>query len=139
MSLGTRKATFEGVAKGREVTVQLAIVVDTAEGDYLISDILEQSINQSLSAPSFSTDWIIRGVHPCWGREVADIPLDDLADGAGRMHYIGYNENFGNYRAGAGLSLATKPATPRLRIGLAHGARTTTRARTSSSTPTSCA
>ncbi|MCY3657434.1 MAG: hypothetical protein OXG36_00240, partial [Caldilineaceae bacterium] len=84
-----------------------------------------QSINQSLSAPSFSTDWIIRGVFPCYrDRERADIPLDDLADDAGRMYYIGYNENFGNYRSGGDWpfnTFTTKPETPRLRIGLAHG------------------
>ena len=39
---------------GVEVTVQMAIVVDTADGKYLISDILEQSINQSLTEPAFS-------------------------------------------------------------------------------------
>ena len=41
MSLGSRKIAFEGIKTGTEVTVQLAIVVDTAEGDYLISDILQ--------------------------------------------------------------------------------------------------
>ena len=56
VSLGTRKQTFTGVATGKEVTVQMAIVVDTAEGDYLISDILEATVNQSLTAPSFSTE-----------------------------------------------------------------------------------
>ena len=57
MSLGSRKIAFEGIKTGTEVTIQLAIVVDTAEGDYLISDILEQSINQSLTAPAFSGPW----------------------------------------------------------------------------------
>ncbi len=57
LSLGSRKIAFEGIKTGTEVTVQLAIVVDTAEGDYLISDILQQSINQSLTAPAFSGPW----------------------------------------------------------------------------------
>ena len=57
LSLGTRKTTFEGVDTGREVTVQMAIVTDTADGGYLISDILEKSILQSLTAPSFSGPW----------------------------------------------------------------------------------
>ena len=39
LSLGSRKTTFDGVDTGREVTVQMAIVVDTADGKYLISDI----------------------------------------------------------------------------------------------------
>ena len=57
LSLGSRKTTFDGVDTGREVTVQMAIVVDTADGKYLISDILEKSINQSLTEPSFSGNW----------------------------------------------------------------------------------
>ncbi len=120
LSLGSRKATFEGVATGTEVTVQMAIVVDTAEGDYLISDILETSVNQSLTAPSFSTGWIVKGRHEGFGDNFAnlvDIPLPDL----GMLYYIGYNANFGNYRAGANLTFPTEPSTPRLRIGLAHG------------------
>ncbi len=124
LSLGTRKATFEGVATGTEVTVQMAIVVDTAEGDYLISDILERSINQSLTEPSFSTGWAVKGSHDGFGDAFPNrvgYPLDDLADGMGRLYYIGYNANFGNYRAGEGLTFPTDPATPRLRIGLAHG------------------
>ena len=56
-SLATRKATFEGVDTGTEVTVEMAIVVDTADGDYLISDIMRKKINQSLTEPAFSTGW----------------------------------------------------------------------------------
>ncbi|MYA05435.1 MAG: hypothetical protein F4Y37_12625 [Caldilineaceae bacterium SB0664_bin_22] len=57
LSLGSKKTTFDGVDTGRKVTVQMAIVVDTADGKYLISDILEKSINQSLTEPSFSGSW----------------------------------------------------------------------------------
>jgi hypothetical protein len=123
LALGARKATFEGVATGTEVKVQMAIVVDTAEGDYLISDILETSINQSLSKPSFSTGWTIKGAHDGFlgiFTDLVDIPLDDLADDMGRMYYIGYNENFANYRPGTAVYKHV-PATPRLRIGLLHG------------------
>ena len=123
LSLGSRKATFDGVAKGREVTVQLAIVVDTAEGDYLISDILEQRVNQSLSAPSFSNDWNIKGIHDCFRTTLpypfpnrVDIPYPEL----GQFYYLGYNENFANYRPGTAV-YNHRPETPRLRIGLAHG------------------
>lgn len=55
--LGSKKTTFDGVDTGRKVTVQMAIVVDTADGKYLISDILEKTVNQSLTAPSFSSSW----------------------------------------------------------------------------------
>ena len=119
LSLGTRKTTFDAVATGQEVTVQMAVVVDTAEGDYLISDILEQSINQSLTKPAFSTEWIVKGKHDCFGTNfpnLVDIPLPDL----GMLYYIGYNENFANYRPGTAKYI-TKPATPRFRIGLTHG------------------
>ncbi len=37
------------------------------------------------------------------------------------MYYIGYNENFGNYRS-TDDDLETQPLTPRFRIGLAHAA-----------------
>ena len=97
----------------------MAIVVDTAEGDYLISDILEQSINQSLTAPSFSTGWIIQGRHPAFVNVFThrvNIPMPDL----GRLYYIGYNENFANYRPGTAV-YNYRPETPRLRMGLAHG------------------
>ena len=117
LSLGSRKTTFERVATGKEVTVQMAIVVDTAEGDYLISDILEATVNQSLTAPAFSTEWLLSNFNPAWVDLYRAIPLPEL----GRMYYLGYNANFGNYRAGKGLTFTTEPATPRFRIGLVHG------------------
>ena len=46
----------------------MAIVVDTAEGDYLISDILEATVHQSLTAPAFSTEWIVKGAAPVASR-----------------------------------------------------------------------
>lgn len=120
LSLGMRQATFDEVATGVQVTAQMAIVVDTAMGAYLISDILSANVNQSLTTPSFSTEWSIRHSHPSIDNAIPspqDIPLPDW----GRMYYIGYNANFGNYRAGEGLTLATWPFTPTFRIGLAHG------------------
>ena len=108
----------------------MAIVVDTADGKYLISDILEQSINQSLTEPSFSTGW--RRVTAATDADASDTTEDDTANGfqiataaidAGMMYYVGYNENFGNYKAASGLT--TTPTTPRLRIGLAHSANET--------------
>lgn len=126
VSLGTSKVAFDKVDTGVEVTVQLAIVTDTADGDYVISDILETNINQSLTEPSFSGKW-----HQLVGREgevTADTDLgtpgwqyDTEEVGGGMMYYIGYNENFANYRAGT-AEYITKPSTPRLRIGLAHSA-----------------
>lgn len=109
LSLGSRKATFTGIRTGIEAKVQMAIVVDTAYGDYLISDILEHRIDQSLTKPAFmTTDWR-QGVTPA---AKTHIP-------GGTFYYVGYNEAFGNYKAESGL--LTRPHTPRLRIGLAHG------------------
>ena len=119
LSLGSRKATFEDVETGKVVKVQMAIVVDHADGDYLISDILEMSIDQSLSKPAFGTGW---------NRVTSNSDNDNAADGfqyaseaigGGMMYYIGYNENFGNVRAGT-ATINTDPSTARLRIGLAH-------------------
>jgi hypothetical protein len=166
LSLGSTKTTFEGIKTGTEVTVQLAIVVDTAEGDYLISDILAKSIHQSLTAPAFSGPWYrtrtggsslsitlggttisdvapdIRlrdlkkdGASPLAGTELAaslkkyddvlkekDFQYDSERVANGRMYYIGYNENFANYRPGTAnpAAYSHSPSTPRLRIGLAH-------------------
>ncbi|MYD91811.1 MAG: hypothetical protein F4Y08_16010 [Caldilineaceae bacterium SB0662_bin_9] len=115
LSLGTRKATFEEVATGTEVKVQMAIVVDTAEGDYLISDILEASVHQSLTAPAFYTDKLQR---IATGGDSANVLVTFDEVPGGTFYYVGYNENFGNYKA---TGLNTYPRTPRLRIGLAHG------------------
>ncbi len=135
LALGSRTATFEGVATGTEVTVQMAIVVDTAEGDYLISDTLEQSIHQSLTEPSFSRAW--RRVTALGDSDATapgvqlhegDVPFASKALKAGRMYYVGYNENFGNYKSHDD-ALVTAPATARLRIGLAHADQETDGAR----------
>ncbi len=120
MALGARKTTFDTVATGTEVTVQMAIVVDTPDGDYLISDILEQSINQSLTEPSFSTGWLRVAALAEDDDDTTD--ADETAAAqfravAGEMYYVGYNEQFANYRANG---LRSVPGTPRLRIGLAN-------------------
>jgi len=109
LSLGTRKATFTGVETGTKVKVQLALVVDTADGAYLVSDILEASIIQSIPAPSFMTrlKWALSLF---LALDIGSIPNSTF-------YYVGYNENFGNYKA---TGLTTMPSTARLRIGLAH-------------------
>ena len=131
LSLGSRKTTFEGVETGREVQVQMAIVVDTADGKYLISDILEQSINQSLTEPNFYTGWnritatteptpvdaAVTATHDGWQLSTASID-------AGKMYYVGYNQNFANYKSDDSR-LRTVPGTSRLRIGLAHSSEET--------------
>ncbi len=120
LSLGSRKVTFDGVETGKVVQVQMAIVVDTADGKYLISDILEQSINQSLTEPSFSTAWkkVTGATLPKRTGKAADLKINSQVV-AGSLYYVGYNENFGNYKSDDS-SLTTSPSTARLRIGLAH-------------------
>ena len=113
LALDTRQVTFDNVATGTEVTVQLAIVVDTAAGDYLISDILEADVHQSLSPPRFWRQ-VRRG--PSGGPWEAGQATD------GRYYFIGYGETFLNYKqAPGGPAIRTLPATPRLRVGLVHG------------------
>ena len=109
LSLSSREATFTGVKINTKVTVQMAIVVETEDGDYLISNILEQSINQILTQPAFMTTEWKQGVTPSAKKKVP----------GGAFYYVGYNEAFGNYKAEAGL--LTRPQAARLRIGLAHG------------------
>ena len=118
VSLGTRKQTFTDVATAAKVTAQLAIVVDTAEGDYLISDILEASVNQSLTAPSFSSKFL--QVVTASNGDLTNLTDPETREvPKGTFYYVGYNQIFGNYKAATGL--ITWPRTPRLRIGLAHG------------------
>lgn len=109
LPLGSRKTTFTGVESDTKVTVQMAIVVETADGDYLISHILEQSINHRLAKPAFMTTEWKQGVTSSAKRHVP----------GGTFYYVGYNEAFGNYKAESGL--LTRPRVARLRIGLAHG------------------
>ena len=117
LSLGSRSTTFSGVETGTEVTVQMAIVVDTADGDYLISDILSDSINQSLTAPSFSAT--VMRVQTIADSTATPPTVEVLEETPGTMYYVGYNENFGNYKADT-YSITTQPVTARLRIGLAN-------------------
>ena len=129
LSLGSKKTTFDGVDTGEEVTVQMAIVVDTPDGKYLISDILEQSIKQSLTKPVFSTGWNrITGTADATAN-VAETSsthgwqLATASIAAGKMYYVGYNANFSNIKSDDSR-LLTNPTTARLRIGLAHQVET---------------
>ena len=130
LPLGTRTTTFDGINTGREVTVQMAIVVATADGDYLISDILEKSIHQSLTAPAFHTE--IRRVMTAImttatvdERPTPTVTTQEVTEKTrGTFYYVGYNENFGNYKKHPdGTAFPTRPATPRFRLGLAHAAQ----------------
>ncbi len=123
LSLGSKKTSFDGVETGREVQVQMAIVVDTADGKYLISDILEKSIDQSLTEPSFTTS-VIRlqtiATDGADGEAGTDDDIEEVTQKtAGTFYYVGYNENFGNYKERTG-GFVTSPTTARLRIGLAN-------------------
>ena len=129
---GSEQVTFDEVKTGTEVTVQLAIVVVTANGDYVISDILETSVNQSLTEPSFGGRWH-QLVESTPGTNDATDDVDPIKAGhqydtrqiaGGMMYYVGYNENFANYRKGTAV-YTHKPLTSRLRIGLAHSANET--------------
>ena len=130
LSLGLNKTTFDGVKTGAEIRVEMAIVVGTAEGDYLISDILRQDTSQSLGTPSFSGKWhqllpTPQTDDPVWTTPDADgdpnnghqYTFEEV--GGSGLYYIGYGQNFTNYRKGT-AEAKSSPETPRLRIGLAH-------------------
>lgn len=129
LSLGLNKTTFDGVKTGAEIRVEMAIVVGTAEGDYLISDILRQDTSQSLGTPSFSGKWHqLLQTTPGTGFPTPDADPDTPGHqytfeevGGGSMYYIGFGQNFTNYRKGTAAT-SQSPETPRLRIGLAHAA-----------------
>ena len=130
LSLGLNKTTFDGVKTGAEIRVEMAIVVGTAEGDYLISNILRQDTSQSLGTPSFSGKWH-QLLHDPEGADqwaTADADPDTIGHqytfeevGGGSMYYIGYGQNFTNYKKGT-AETNQSPVTTRLRIGLAHAA-----------------
>ncbi len=113
LALGTRTAAFDGVRTGTEVRVELGVVVETDGDAYLVSDVVGATIDQSISPPTFFTTNWKQGVAP----HLVQTPI-----AGGTFYYVGYNEAFGNYRAASGL--LTRPQTPRLRIGLAHGSET---------------
>ncbi len=75
--------------------------VDTSDGNYLIRDILEASINQSLTAPAFGGKW-----------HRVPATTDANADKAGLMYYVGHNEEFANYRLAAPIPATTRPDPP---------------------------
>ncbi len=131
-TLGTRTTTFDGIRTGVQVTAEMAIVVDTPGGSFVVSDILRTSVNQSLTEPSFGGEWhqLVEEVggnrHDTRDLD-PDTPghqYDTARIGGGRMYYIGYNENFANYRSGT-AQYTHRPSTSRLRIGLAHSANET--------------
>lgn len=115
-SLGTRSIKFDEVAKGTEIEVQLAIVTETPDGKYLISDIHSSAINQSLSKPLFYSTF--KGSYVTVAAAAPDTAQQIETKDIGKFYFIGYNENFHNYKADG---LTTRPSTPRLRIGLRHG------------------
>ena len=118
LSPGSRKVTFDQVKTGTEVTVQLAIVVVTADGDYVVSDILETSVNQNLTEPSFGGRWhqLVEGTPGSNDTtndadpNTAGHQYDTRRIAGGMMYYVGYNENFANYRKGTAV-YAHKPVT----------------------------
>lgn len=135
LALGKRKVVFDGVRKGTEATVQMAIVVNTADGDYLISDILEADFRQSLSPPSFRGH-VRRGLprdgwddnptcrqHGVGTRRCGEVRNNDahFQMTPGLFYYIGYSEAFFNYKPVPGQPIAYHPTTPRLRVGVRHG------------------
>lgn len=131
LSLGLNKTTFDGVKTGAEIRVEMAIVVGTAEGDYLISDILREETSQSLGTPSFSGKWHQLLQTPQTDDDAWVTPdADPIAPGhqytfeevgGSGLYYIGYGQNFTNYRKGTAAT-SQSPETPRLRIGLVHAA-----------------
>ncbi len=128
LALGKRTAVFEDVQTGTEATLQMALVVRTPDGDYLISDILEADFHQSLSPPAFrgpvrrglAQGCELRPTEPAYEPQVS-VHQCTFEATRGMVYFIGYSEAFFNYKPAPGHPFATDPATPRLRIGLVHG------------------
>lgn len=119
---GVHRTTFDKVQTGAEVTVQIALVTHVADDAHVISNVVQSAIHQSLTEPAFFTGWQRVSAEDNAAEDPArEFVLASTAVGTGRMYYIGYNANFGNYRS-TDVDLETQPLTPRFRIGLAHAA-----------------
>ena len=118
---GATQTAFDGIKTGQTVAVRMAIGAAHLDGDCLISDILETSINQSLTEPAFTTGW--QRVTATTDADTAGFQFAAEAV-AGPMHCIGHNEHFGNDRS-TDADFVTVPAPPRLHIGRAHSANET--------------
>ena len=123
MALATDKVTFEDIALGEEVTVELAIVTEHPGGKYLISNILQATLLQSLARPSFSSGvWEITAIDDVLTTTVNEFKTAPVGNGnhfnKDVFYYVGYNEVFANYYLTGANSV---PQTDRLRIGVRHG------------------
>ena len=112
--LGITSVTFKNVATHTEAEVQMALVVASASGDVVVSDILQTNVLENLAEqglegqalllmdkPSFSTPWEYQATE---GSNL--IPNDQLSGDylvnykktpQGGFYYIGYGYNFVNY------------------------------------------
>ena len=98
VSLGTRQVAFDGIETGRKVKVQLATVVDRVDGGHVVSDILEQTINQSLTKAVLHDRFHAGDGHRRYQHgERQRVKTGNVTMGA--MYCVGCNGNFGNYRA----------------------------------------
>ena len=121
LRLGATETAFDGIETGTEVAVRLAIGGDHADGDQVVRDILEQTLNQGVAAPSFTTGFLRVTTLDDTGTP----NVNEFATGTvplGVMDCAGCNGNFGNGRA---HGLLPRPDTPRFRRGLAHADKET--------------
>ena len=143
--LGITSVTFENVATHTEAEVQMALVVASASGDVVVSDILQTDLLENLGEqglvldkPSFSSPWQYQAADGA-GQVIpaAQLTGGDLANyqniPKGAFYYIGYNHGFVNYaiegvwsQPGQDPPITSYPSppAPRVRIGLKHGGMT---------------
>ncbi len=100
--LGTTSLEFTDLALAHTGTLTLAVTA----GSLVLSDLATVSFRSGVATPQLSA--------PFYYQEG-----DTARPTQGRFHYIGFNHNFANGYVATGR---TNPLTPRLRIGVRHGA-----------------
>ena len=149
--LGITSVTFENVAAHTKAEVQIALVVGSAAGNVVVSDILQTDLAENLplplDKPLFSTPWEFQATDNQGNLIPTDqLSGDDLANykktPQGAFYYIGYDYSFVNYSVDRSAPFSdgaiffthpypdlapgsTFPPDTRLhlRIGLKHGGK----------------
>ena len=145
VALGDTSRVFDEIDFTKELTISVAVTL----GDYVISDIAEVDFTSGMPAPKFSTgirmapstaadfDASPSGLAktPRW-LDLSGTTDDDNVEAReyGSFYYLGFNDLFDNWYirtkggtiADTDASPASKPSSPKFRVGLAHGNGTLT-------------
>lgn len=113
VALGDTSKLFEEIEFTDELTVSVAVTL----GDYVISDIAEVDFVSGMPAPSFKTFVMNSSLGDLRNNRAF---LDGSGNVNGHFYYLGFNDYFDNWYS-EDATLTLRPASPKFRVGLAHG------------------